>query len=457
MADSAPGVTTARTDAEDRLVSADELLHSLQLRCGGDVPGVVAIPALLDLVRKSRRFSMKLVRPIMANDGAHAISALAEVEPAPDGGCAIRVRHWQSRALPPEDQVALGSRVAKIERQSAEFHAVLDADQRVLTAEAANDELKPLAGAMVAMPGKAWTGYVEVEGGVSSKDMHWRLLDGVNVKVAGSRRPWRALISPQGGTLGKPAGFTLSLTSDVAPPEQAPTLSPEMRTSDTRLIGRDVAPVLRQPISRIIANAETIRTRLSGPLAEEYSNYAADIAAAGQHLLALIDDLTDLEVVESEEFATAPDHVDLADIARRAAGILGVRAREQGVIVDAPRAGETLPAVAEFRRVLQVLLNLLGNAIRYSPPNSQVWIRLEQEGPTAKIIVADQGPGLGLDEQVKVFEKFERLGRSGDGGSGLGLYISRKLARAMGGDLRVESAPGHGARFILSVPADSAA
>ncbi|MFM6930892.1 MAG: sensor histidine kinase [Novosphingobium sp.] len=456
MTEGPTGLAMAQTDAEDRLVSADEPLHALQLRCGGDVPGVVAMPALLDLVRKCRKFSMKLARPIMANDGAHAITALAEVEPGPEGGCIIRLRHWQSRALPPEDQVALGDRVAKIERQVAEFQAVLDADQRVLSAEAANDELKPLARAMLAMPGKVWTGYVEVEGGAAGQGMHWRLLDGVNVKVAGSRRPWRALISPQGGTLGKPAGFTLSLTSEVAPPERAATLSPDLRTSDTRLIGRDVAPVLRQPISRIIANAETIRTRLAGPLMEQYSNYAADIAAAGQHLLALIDDLTDLEVVESEEFATAPDRVDLADIARRAAGILGVRAREQGVIVDAPRAGESLPAVAEFRRVLQVLLNLLGNAIRYSPPNSQVWVRLEQDGPVAKVIVADQGPGLGLDEQVKVFEKFERLGRSGDGGSGLGLYISRKLARAMGGDLKVESAPGHGARFILSVPADSA-
>ena len=210
--------------------------------------------------------------------------------------------------------------------------------------------------------------------------------------------------------------------------------------------------MLRQPIARIIANAETIRTRMAGPLAEEYSNYAADIAAAGQHLLALIDDLADLEVVESDDFSTAPDRIDLADVARRAAGILGVRAREQGIIVDAPRAGEVLPAIAEFRRVLQVLLNLLGNAIRYSPASSQVWIRLSQEGDMAQVIVADQGPGIAADQQTKVFEKFERLGRSGDGGSGLGLYISRRLARAMGGDLTVESAPGQGARFVLSVP-----
>ncbi|MEO7247051.1 MAG: HAMP domain-containing sensor histidine kinase, partial [Novosphingobium sp.] len=248
-----------------------------------------------------------------------------------------------------------------------------------------------------------------------------------------------------------PAGFDLYLTSDKTPPISVEANSSAPR-GDGRLIGRDVAPVLRQPIARIIANAETIRTRMAGPLAEEYSNYAADIAAAGQHLLALIDDLADLEVVESEDFSTAPDRIDLADVARRAAGILGVRARERGIIVDAPRAGEVLPAIAEFRRVLQVLLNLLGNAIRYSPAHSQVWIRLSQEGNMAQVVVADQGPGIDESQQAKVFEKFERLGRSGDGGSGLGLYISRRLARAMGGDLTVESAPGQGARFILSVP-----
>jgi signal transduction histidine kinase len=221
------------------------------------------------------------------------------------------------------------------------------------------------------------------------------------------------------------------------------------------MVGRDIAPVLRQPISRIIANAETIRTRLAGPLADEYSDYASDIAAAGQHLLALLDDLSDLEVVEAEDFSTAPDHIDLADVARRAAGILGVRARERGIVLDPPRVDEALPAVAEFRRVLQILLNLIGNAVRYSPANSQVWIRLEERVGKACVVVADQGQGMSEEEQQRIFEKFERLGRSGDGGSGLGLYISRRLARAMGGELSVESAPGKGARFTLELPGDA--
>ena len=113
-----------------------------------------------------------------------------------------------------------------------------------------------------------------------------------------------------------------------------------------------------------------------------------------------------------------------------------------------------LPAVAEFRRVLQVLLNLIGNAIRYTTENTPVKVTLERAGSRARVIVSDGGQGLSPEEQARVFEKFERLGRSGDGGSGLGLYISRRLARAMGGDLTVESEPGKGARFVLEVPGD---
>jgi signal transduction histidine kinase len=114
--------------------------------------------------------------------------------------------------------------------------------------------------------------------------------------------------------------------------------------------------------------------------------------------------------------------------------------------------GKACPPIAEFRRVLQVLINLLTNAIRYSPDGSQVWIRLEgEEGPRPRDRCRS-GTGAVRGDQGRVFEKFERLGRSGDGGSGLGLYISRRLARAMGGDLTVESAQGQGARFILEVP-----
>ena len=79
--------------------------------------------------------------------------------------------------------------------------------------------------------------------------------------------------------------------------------------------------------------------------------------------------------------------------------------------------------------------------------------QISRNGKVAGVRVIDQGPGIAAEQQSAIFEKFERLGRSGDGGSGLGLYISRRLARAMGGDLKVKSTAGEGATFTLTLPA----
>jgi signal transduction histidine kinase len=454
MAGSAPFAVRARTDARDWLIEADEPLAGLQLRSGGELPGVIASPALLELVRKSRVYGLRLARAIRAQDDHEQVTAWVEVMPDEGGeGCAIGFSNWQSEPLPDAGGAEAEQRRAGIARQLAEVSARLGAKQELLSVEADSAELAPLVERMRAGLGTAWTEFVELDGNAHEQPMHWRLLDGARLRLDGSTRHWKAHLVPLGRSEPGSAGFELHLVAEEPPEEEGASATQERpRATFSTAIGREIAPVLRQPIARIIANAETIRTQLAGPLAEEYSDYAADIASAGEHLLALIDDLADLEVVEDEQFTTAPDRIDLADLARRAAGILAVRAQERGIAIDAPKPGESVPAIGEFRRVLQVLLNLIGNAIRYAPAGSQIWLRAESDGTRARIIVADQGEGMSAEQQSRLFEKFERLGRSGDGGSGLGLYISRRLARAMDGDLTVESAPGQGARFTLELP-----
>jgi len=445
----------AVSDAQDRLLEADEPLAGLQERCGGELPGTIAIPELLELVRKARRYGFRLARAVTAHDGGDVITAWVEVEPQGlHDGCQIVVRNWQTAPAPVEDAASVERRRTMIDRHLAELSAQLDSDQRVLAVLTDSAELSEVAAAMQGGFGRLWTEFLPPENVAHQQPLHWRLLDGAPVTVPGSRRSWRVSLIPHMRPGFDPAGFELLLVSDTpAAPVSAAhePMEPLLRRS---LVGHDLAPVLRQPIARIIANAETIRTRLAGPLPDAYAEYAGEIAGAGKLLLGLLEDLADLEVVETEGFSTAPDKVDLSELARQAAGILNVRAQEKGIVIEAPHVAETLPAVAEYRRVLQVLLNLIGNAIRYSPEHSQIWIRLEAQEDRARVIVADQGPGLSEDQQGKIFDKFERLGRSGDGGSGLGLYISRSLARAMGGELLVDSAPGQGARFILDVPAD---
>ena len=443
-------IAQGRTDAEDRLIQADGPLYALQKACGGGKGTTLAIPELLMLVGKARSFGLRLARQFEAVDEESHITAWVEIRPVGGGkdGCEIIVESWQAEPLPPENSIDSERRKVEINRHLAECTARLDPAQRLLSLETEAPDLASLQAKVAAAIGKPWTDLVEIEGSSHEQPMHWRLLDGAHCRVPGSKRLWTAHLEPLGQPTPGSAGFVLHLSAETPladlPAEAAP---------DTPSLGRDLTPVLRQPINRIIANAETIRTKLAGPIADEYSQYAADIASAGQHLLALVDDLSDLEIVESEDFVTEPDRIELADVARRACGILGVRARERGITLVPPAEGESQLAIAEFRRVLQIMLNLVGNAIRYSPEDSQVWIRLDRIGSRAMITVADQGHGLDEDQQVRIFEKFERLGRSGDGGSGLGLYISRRIARAMDGDLTVESAPGLGARFTLSVPA----
>lgn len=445
------------TDAADRLLSADDPLASLQLACGGNIPGTLAIPALLEMVRNSRRFDLRLARVITAQDQDDRITAWAEVTPEKGGaGCAIGLANWQTYPLAHNQDDPDDRRREAIERQSAELVARLDSNQTILAAWANGAGLMDLAEAMQRGVGNAWTEFVTITGSAHRQPLHWRLLDGAEVAVEGDPRKLTATLIPLGHQRPGSDGFDLLLGSFDVPPRSARPQGVESNAGGSDMeatLGRDIAPVLRQPITRIIANAETIRTKLAGPLADEYSDYAADIAAAGQHLLAMLDDLADLEVVESESFTTAPDQIELADVARRAVGILGVRAREKGIVIDGPKAGKTAPATAEFRRVLQVLLNLIGNAIRYSPEGAEIKITIGRNDDMASVTVSDEGPGITAQNQEKIFSKFERLGRSGDGGSGLGLYISRRLARAMQGNISIDSEPGNGARFTLSVPA----
>jgi len=444
------------SDGDDRLLSAQEPLAGLQMRCGGELPGTIAVPELLEIVTRARRSNVRVSRVVNAQDGSDAISAWVEVQPE-GAGCAIRVRSWQTGALPSEDGAVAERRRIEIDRHLAELTAYLDAGQRILAANSEGGELAAVTAAMNGAVGAVWTDFLPPETVTHQQPLHWRLLDGARVVVPGSHREWRVALIPHRQPGFEPAGFELLLISDqpaasadaVVP--AAPVPPPAPRRS---LVGRDLAPVLKQPIARIVANAETIRTRLAGPLPDAYAEYAGEIASAGTLLLGLLEDMADLEAVESEGFRTVPDQIDLSEVARQAAGILSVRAREKGIAIAAPGPDQQLPALAEFRRVLQVLLNLIGNAIRYAPENSHIAIELEAHGPRARVIVADQGPGLSPEQQARVFDKFERLGRSGDGGSGLGLYISRRLARAMEGDLTVESVPGEGARFILDVPFD---
>lgn len=449
-------VARGRVDRDGRLVEADEPLATLQLSCGGVVGGSLAIPELRAIAGKVSDLGLRLSRPFAALGEGERVTGWVDAVPSTsgDGGCEFGFASWHAEPLVLSDEDLQLARVRReLNRALPEFCARLDPRQAVLTVEAGAPDLADLATGMVKGIGRPWTDFVTVSGSMHDQPLHWRLLDGAACQVTGSARRWSAWLEPLGLPEPGSAGFVLTLVSDEAPP--VPPADDDSAGSGLPSLGEELAPALRQPLGRVIAHAEAIRAKLAGPLADIYAGYAGDMVDAGEHLLALIEDIADLEGVESSDFEVALDRIDLGEAARQAAAILGARAQERDIVLVPPPQGECLWARGEFRRVLQILINLIGNAIAYSPEESQVWIRLDRDGRRATVTVADQGRGLSEAEQLRVFDKFERLGRSGDGGSGLGLYISARLARAMAGELAVESAPGQGARFTLALPAET--
>lgn len=450
------------TDARDRLLSADAALADLQERCGGDLPGTLAIPELLALVQQARRMGLRIARSFSAFDGDAQVSGFARIHPlgqADGGGCEVLVENWQRSALVPRSGREFADKIDAIDRATAEVSARLDARQQVQVLSATAADAAALQAAAMAAPRQMWSDLVELTGITHHQPLHWRLLDGATCRLSGSQRDWRVRLIPLGSDPITPAGFELLLVPEeplpIMPDGEAEA-SPD--TAPSRLVGTALTPVLRQPVARIIAHAETIRARLAGPLRDEYSDYAGTIASAGQHLSAMLDDLADLEVVETPGFSTAREPVDLADAASRAAGILGVRAQNRDTVLIAEGVRGAVVATAEFRRVLQILINLIGNAIAYSPTGSTVRITAEHAGEgRVAVLVADEGPGVTPEQAKRIFDKFERLGRDSDGGrdagSGLGLFISRRLAEAMDGTLTVSNGPEGGAVFRLELPA----
>jgi len=201
--------------------------------------------------------------------------------------------------------------------------------------------------------------------------------------------------------------------------------------------------VLRSPLDRIIESAERIVERADGPLRSDYASYGTDIASAARHLLSVLTSMSDEAMTEQRS-------IDLAALAAEAIVMLDAPADERGVTIE-PYGEHSLPAKGEERAVIQILVNLIGNAIRHSPGGGRIRLEFNQIGGLSSVTVGDEGPGVEPEDEERIFERFER-GQPREEGAGLGLAISRRLARSMAGDVTLDSGPGEGARFTLTLP-----
>jgi signal transduction histidine kinase len=441
-----------RLDGEGRLIEADAKLAALHARAGGEEGGLLAVPPVAALARLAARLNIVVERAALVADGDHDLDLWVRAEPGVDA-VALTLTGWAERPARTSAVFPADLREADFLRAAADWTWETDDALRFTSVSAGT--AAAIGKSAIELRGKQLTKlfrFLETEDGslpILSALAEQRRFDDQLAELRGAARArYRLDGVPLIDGSGRFAGFRGHATSVQAELDSRPADSHEGPAFGDRL---DQA--LRTPLDKIIANAETISAQPDGPLSKDYASYAVDIATAGRHLLALVDDLVDLQAIERPDFRPEFETLDLADVARRAAGLLAVRASGRNVRMDRPGDDENVLAVGEFRRALQILVNLLTNAIRYSPEGGMIWIRIEREGDVASVVIADQGKGIAEDDQTRIFDKFERVDPAEPGGTGLGLYIARRLARAMGGEIAVESAPGQGARFRFTLPA----
>ena len=212
---------------------------------------------------------------------------------------------------------------------------------------------------------------------------------------------------------------------------------------------------LRTPLTAISGHADILAAGVLGPLRDEQVESVDAIRGAAREVARLIDDILSFAQLESGKVAVRLEPVPVESAIARAESLIRLRARQADLTVSSD-AGSGVSVAADADRLQQILLNLLTNAIKFTPPGGRISVECEDLGERVAIRVRDTGVGIPADQLERIFDPFVQLDaqRSGtQAGVGLGLAISRDLARAMDGELTASSAPGEGSVFSIELPA----
>jgi signal transduction histidine kinase len=211
---------------------------------------------------------------------------------------------------------------------------------------------------------------------------------------------------------------------------------------------------LRTPLNAIGGYVDLMEMELRGPISESQRRDLQRIKASQQHLLGLISSVLDLGRIEAGQLAYSMANIAADPFLAGLDALVAPQAAAKSISLNYKHCPPDLAVVADREKLRQVLLNLLSNAIRHTPAGGAITLWSEPRGSRVAIVVDDTGPGIPEEKHDVIFEPFVQLDRSltqTREGLGLGLAISRDLARGMGGDLVVESHDGSGARFVLTL------
>lgn len=218
----------------------------------------------------------------------------------------------------------------------------------------------------------------------------------------------------------------------------------------------NVSHELRTPLTSIIGFAELLRENPPGEGDTRLLRYAENILISGRILLEIINDLLDLAKIEAGRVELRVESVQLPEVCSTLVDFMRPQADKKNLRVNL-QMEEGLPALLTDRgRLRQVLFNLLSNAIKFTPEGGQVWVTGQRSADgCVRVAVRDTGPGVAPEHQAAIFEKFRQIDQSvtrEHHGTGLGLAIAKELMTLLGGQIGVESEPGHGATFWIDLP-----
>jgi len=434
------GPVRGRLDGEDRLVSADPDLVALQTEAGSHVGSELALPQILSIARLARKLGVPIYRNAIAAGAEHDVELWVRATPEGDE-VSLLLERWIYRAAAAPRLGTLVPHEQHIEIGAAPEEWTANEDLSIVSMSSSLAErLGTTPEEAIGKPLTRFLKLEENEGGELPLLVAATSRTEFDGQRARPRRGSEEVLILRGVPASSPDGRFAGFQGEAVGES---SIGPSAPVDPASELDEIIDEALRSPLDRIIESADRIVLQSEGPLRSDYADYASDIAAAARHLLSVIRSM-------NGEGGQDRDRVDLVALATEAIGLLEPAARAKGVtIVSEP--SRTVPAHGDSRGVIQILVNLLGNAVRHSPEGSTVTITFDRLDGFARAHVADQGPGIDPEDQQRIFERFERA-KGTQGGTGLGLTIARRLANSMGGDVSLESEPGNGARFTLSLP-----
>ncbi len=265
------------------------------------------------------------------------------------------------------------------------------------------------------------------------------------------------------------AAAAASVSRTAPPPPAAPGPDPELEArlaraeagreraeGEARARARFLAEMsheLRTPLNAVVGFSDVMRTKLFGPLPDRYAEYAELIHQSGEHLTALIDDVLDLSKIDADRYELRRELLDAREPAEAALRLMRPQAERKGVALRADLPSGPLTADADARALKQIALNLLSNALKFTPPGGEVNLSVRASAGALELAVSDTGPGISPEDLRRLGAPYAQAEAGRDAkGTGLGLSLVKALAGLHGGELLLESRLGEGTAATVRLP-----